>query len=380
MLGIVAVLAQEPPLTVAGLPSLVRQARSDQDKEALAERVRRWFGGADKMGGTYKSDGTHVLWAVQSDKAPTVSIGASDLRQIVRRIGKTNVWTIQANLRDGDAGSFELSDCKTVLGKGLVEVYIAEPETRTMDGVPKGTTVAMPKLSSHVFEGTTRDWWVYTPPGLASGEEAALMVFQDGQRVKDWVPTVFDNCIAKGWMPKTVAVFIPPGTFEGGRSDRSFEYDTLSDAYVRFVTEEVLPEVQKMVTLSADPAKRAICGMSSGGICAFTAAWQRPDQFGKVMSFIGSFTNIASGASKREGGHNYPALIRKTDAKPIRVFLQDGRNDLDNEHGNWPLANQSMAAALAFKKYDYRFDFANGNHSDRYARAHLPSLLKWLWR
>ena len=149
---------------------------------------------------------------------------------------------------------------------------------------------------------------------------------------------------------------------------------------MRFLDEEILPEVEKRVRLSHDPAKRGIAGGSSGGICAFTAAWERPGSFGKVLSWIGSFTNIAHGTTEREGGHNYPFLIRRLDAKPIRVYLEDGRNDLDNQFGNWPLANQSMAAALKFKGYDYRFDFANNAHSDRYVRAHLPSILRWLWR
>ncbi|HEY0076010.1 MAG TPA: alpha/beta hydrolase-fold protein, partial [Abditibacteriaceae bacterium] len=125
---------------------------------------------------------------------------------------------------------------------------------------------------------------------------------------------------------------------------------------------------------------RAICGASSGGICAFTVAWQKPDQFHKVVSWIGSFTNIAHGATMREGGHNYEALIRKTPPKPIRVFLQDGANDLDNNNGNWPLANQQMAKSLAFAKYDYKFVYGQGAHNHNHGRAIFPETLRWLWR
>ena len=149
-------------------------------------------------------------------------------------------------------------------------------------------------------------------------------------------------------MPVTVGIFIDPGVLADGRTNRSFEYDTLSDQYARFLLEEILPEVEKTVTLRRDAASRAIAGTSSGGICAFTVAWERPNEFSKVLSWVGSFTNIASGKTLREGGHNYPAMIRKTPKKPIRVFLQDGANDLDNIHGNWPLANQQMAKSLAF--------------------------------
>jgi enterochelin esterase family protein len=181
-------------------------------------------------------------------------------------------------------------------------------------------------------------------------------------------------------MPVTVGIFIDPGTFAGGRRNRSVEYDTLSDRYARFVLEEILPEVEKTVNLRKDAEGRAIAGISSGGICAFTVAWERPEAFSKVLSWVGSFVNIASGPSRREGGHNYPALIRKTPKKPIRVFLQDGANDLDNPHGNWPLANHQMARALAFAGYDFQFVFGNGFHSDRHGRAILPDSLRWLWR
>ncbi len=208
------------------------------------------------------------------------------------------------------------------------------------------------------------------------------MVFQDGAGYLAFVPTVFDNLIAKGEMPVTVAVFINPGTGRGeeGRGQRSVEYDTLSDRYSRFLLEEILPEVEKSVKLRRDPDSRAIAGISSGGICAWTVAWEHPDEFRKVLSWVGSFTNIAGGKTGREGGHNYQALIRKAPKKPIRVFLQDGANDLDNAYGNWPLANQQMAKALEFSKYDYKFVYSQGFHSNRHGRAILPDSLRWLWR
>ena len=137
--------------------------------------------------------------------------------------------------------------------------------------------------------------------------------------------------------------------------------------------EEILPEVGKKYKLTEDPECRAICGISSGGICAFTVAWQRPDAFRKVLSHVGSFTNI-------RGGHVYPSLIRAEPNKPIRVFLQDGDKDLDNVWGNWWLANLEMEAALKFKQYDHKFVGGTGGHSGKHGGAILPDSLRWLWR
>src|SRR5262249_31437591 len=237
------------------------------------------------------------------------------------------------------------------------------------------------KWQSKIFEGTTRDWWVYVPAEYKAENPACVMVFQDGQNAKNYAPIVFDNLIAKGEMPVTIAIFIQPGfKIVGGGSNRSYEYDTLSDSYARFLLEEILPEVEKSYKLRHDAASRAIAGISSGGICAWTVAWERPNEFSKVLSWVGSFTNIASGTTLREGGHNYAAMIRKTPKKPIRIFMQDGENDLDNPMGNWPLANQTLAKALQFMGYDYKFEYGHGFHSDRHGRAILPGSLRWLWR
>ncbi|PYV36744.1 MAG: esterase [Acidobacteria bacterium] len=266
------------------------------------------------------------------------------------------------------------------IGGGPVEAYTSPPDSLEQSDVPKGTLKEMPRWESKIFNGTTRDWWVYVPSQYKGESPACVMVFQDGGSYKDFVPVVFDNLIAKGHMPVTIGIFIQPGVFKEGERNRSFEYDTLSDQYARFLLEEILPEVEKTLKLRHDAASRAISGISSGGICAFTVAWERPNEFGKVLSWVGSFVNIASGKTLREGGHNYPALIRKTPKKPIRVFLQDGDNDLDNIHGNWPLANQEMAKALAFAGYDYKFEYGRGFHSNKHGRAILPDSLRWLWR
>jgi enterochelin esterase-like enzyme len=261
--------------------------------------------------------------------------------------------------------------------------YKLGPDSERQAGVPEGT-VSKHNCTSRVFAGTERDYWVYVPKQYDPGKPACVMVFQDGGNYVDTeksfrVPIVFDNLIHKKEMPVTIGIFINPGMFPSSapdgkpRSNRSFEYDSLTPQYAEFLEKEILPEVGKSYRLTDKPEERAICGISSGGICAWTVAWERPDLFRKVLSHVGSFTNI-------RGGHVYPALIRKTERKPIRVFLQDGSGDLDNAHGNWPLANQEMAAALKFAGYDYRFEFGDGAHNGVHGGAILPESLRWLWQ
>jgi enterochelin esterase family protein len=261
--------------------------------------------------------------------------------------------------------------------------YTLGPDSSAQPGVPQGKVTQFKWNKSKVFEGTERDCWLYVPAQYDGKTPACVMVFQDGggyanEKGQFRVPVVFDNLIHKKQMPVTVGIFINPGTFPAdgkgkGRSNRSFEYDTLSDQYARFLEAEILPEIGKTVKLRPDASGRAICGISSGGICAFTAAWERPDLFSKVLSHVGSFTNI-------RGGDVYPGLIRKTEKKPIRVFLQDGTGDLDNLHGSWPLANLSMGASLKHMDYDYKLVFGDGGHNGKHGGVILPDSLRWLWR
>jgi enterochelin esterase family protein len=261
--------------------------------------------------------------------------------------------------------------------------YQLGPDSQEQSGVPKGK-VTKYQWTSQIFPATVRDYWIYVPAAYDGKSPACVMVFQDGggyvnEKGQFRVPTVFDNLIHKKEMPVTIGIFINPGKVPAAdpsqkpRENRSFEYDTLSDQYARFLEKEILPEVSKQYNLRTDAKGRGICGISSGGICAFTAAWERPDLFNKVLSHVGSFTNI-------RGGDVYPGLIRKTERKPIRVFLQDGSGDLDNLHGSWPLANQQMAAALKFAKYDYQFVYGDGGHNGKHGGAILPDALRWLWR
>lgn len=260
------------------------------------------------------------------------------------------------------------------------------PDSQRREGVPKGEVTQGRFESSDVYPGTVRDYWVYVPKQYDGKSPAAVMVFQDGrgyvnEKGHSRVPIVFDNLIHTGDMPVTIGVFVQPGSIPpskpGGRarSTRSFEYDALGDRYARFLIDEFLPFVEKAyeLKLTDDPERRAVAGISSGGICAFTVAWERPDSFRKVLSYVGSFTNI-------RGGYDYAAQVRKTEKKPLRIFLQDGANDLDNLHGSWPLSNRQMAKSLEFAGYDHRFVFGEGGHNGRHGGAVLPDALRWLWR
>ena len=272
---------------------------------------------------------------------------------------------------------------------GLTSVAAADdyqhgPDSRRQDGVPQGTVTRSTWTSSQVFPGTVRDMWVYVPAQYEAAKPACVMIFQDGgsyvrENGSFRATIVMDNLIHQKQMPVTIGIFLNPGTIPAARPganprrNRSFEYDTLSDQYARFLTEEILPAVGERYRLTDDPERKAVCGISSGGIAAWTVAWERPGQFRKVLSHVGSFTNI-------RGGHNYHAMIRKAKKKPIRVFLQEGASDLDNLHGHWPLANRQMAAALQFAEYDYRFVMGDGGHNGRHGGAILPDSLRWLWR
>ena len=257
--------------------------------------------------------------------------------------------------------------------------YTPGPDSQRREGVPKGS-VTRYSWTSRIYPGTVRDYWVYAPAQYQGAKPACVMVFQDGSAfVKDdRVPIVFDNLIQSGAMPVTIGIFINPGTppvlsnKHQPRWNRSYEYDGLGDRYARFLTEEILPEVAKHYNLSSDPNGRAIAGLSSGGIAAFTAAFTRPDAFRRVMSFIGSFANL-------RGGDVYAALIRKMEPLPLRVFLQDGTNDLNLYGGNWYLANQEIASSLDLAGYDYKFVTGSGGHDTQHAFAILPDALRWLW-
>lgn len=264
------------------------------------------------------------------------------------------------------------------------ENYPRHSDSERKDGVPSGTVTRHVFESSAIYPGTTRDFWVYVPAQYEPGTPAALMAFQDGEayvdeKRDDRVPIVFDNLIHQGAMPVTIGLFIQPGVVRAphenaeARYNRSFEYDSFNDTYARFLIEEMIPLLEKDHAIAKDPNLRAICGASSGGIAAFNAAWQRPDAFRRVYSAIGTFVGL-------RGGQDFPILVRKTEPKPLRVFLQDGSNDLNIYGGNWFIANQDMLSALEFGGYEVKHEWGEGGHSRKHGGAILPDVLRWLWK
>jgi len=263
--------------------------------------------------------------------------------------------------------------------------YVLGEDSSPQPGVPAGTLSELSLADSKTYPGYSHRWWLYVPAQYDGKTPLALMVFQDGTEFVEpngvWhAPVVLDNLLSRKELPAMAAVFVDPGQPVRPRplsnEQRSYEYDTLSDQYARFLSTEILPEVEKRVRITANPDGHGIAGSSSGGICAFTVAWQRPDQFRKVFSAIGSFVNI-------RGGGAYPDIVRQGPRKPLRVFLQDGVND---ELGgrfrglNWPDGNRAMSAALAAKAYDYQFVMGVGTHNERHGAAIFPDVMRWLWR
>jgi len=289
--------------------------------------------------------------------------------------------------------------------------YTLTADSLTQDKVPHGKLEGPFEFHSKIITGTVRRYWIYVPVQYSNKVAASVLVFQDGQRATNpegslRIPVVLDNLIAKKEIPVTIGIFITPGNLSehypenlgtGNPDHRAQEYDALNDTYARFLIEELLPEVSKQYRLTSDPEQRVIGGTSSGAICAFTVAWQRPDMFRKVISMIGSYTSIGyqpahDGQPMAAGGDLYPGLIRKTPIKPIKIFLQDGSNDLNNEHGNWFLANQQMLSSLEWAnanadlknipgaRYVISHAWGEGNHSDQHGGSILPDILRWMFK
>lgn len=271
----------------------------------------------------------------------------------------------------------------TVLPVGVTSTLRAD-DAKATAAAPKGEVTKYSFDQSKIFPGTVRDFWVYVPQQYDPAKPACVYVNQDGVQYN--APAVLDELIHKHEMPVTIGVFVMHGRVKAAsdatldRFNRSYEYDGLGDAYARFLLDELLPAVETKTTadgramrLSKDGNDRAIGGASSGAICAFTAAWERPDAFRRVFSAIGTYVGL-------RGGNNYPTLVRKYEPKPIRVFLQDGSADLNIYGGDWWMANQEMERALSFAGYEVNHVWGDGGHNGKHATEVFPDAMRWLWK
>jgi gluconolactonase len=267
------------------------------------------------------------------------------------------------------------------VGTVAAEEYPVHPDSQPQDGVPRGEIKGPFEWRSEIFPGTVREYAIYLPAQYDAAKPACSMIVQDGLRkAQQWkLPTVLDNLIHKGAAPVQIGIFVSPGVVPAAsessqdRLNCSFEYDGMGDRYARFLLEEIIPEVAKSYNLSTDPNDRLIAGSSSGAIAAFTGAWERPNEFRRVFSAVGTYVSL-------RGGDEYSSLIRKFENKPLRVYLQDGSNDLDIYAGSWWVANQAMLSSLRYSGYDVAHNWGEGGHNGKHSPAIMSDALRWLWR
>jgi enterochelin esterase-like enzyme len=335
-----------------------------------------------KKGTAVVSEGPDFLWAVESEKQPILFVDDQRIGPL-KRASKNGVWTYSGKLKTGTSHAFYY----TIDGKrfgGLTDFHAYGPDSYLQSGVPKGKLSEKMVHTSKIYPGMKSDYWVYTPAQYDPNTPAALMVWNDGYQLveRDGVTraqNVFDNLTYQKKIPVIVHVLISPGTV-GEKAMRSIEYDMVSDQYDRFLNEELLPEVYAKYNIRRDAYSHAIAGNSSGGICSFNAAWWHPDLFSRVLSRIGTFTSIQWKPGVIDGGNIFPFAVRKEPKRNIRVWLQDGSEDMENRQGSWPLQNIQMANALKIRDYDFHFVFGNGTHNHAQGESELPEEMQWLWR
>lgn len=235
------------------------------------------------------------------------------------------------------------------------------------------------KTDKDLYPGTERNLQVYIPSQYDGKKPACLYIGLDGILCN--APKVFDKLIKESKMPVTIGIFIQPGVIKGKdgqviRYNRSNEFDFTDGRFAEFLDTEIIPFVEKEtgVSISKDPNDRSIFGLSSGGIAAFNAAWMRPDLFRRVFSGVGTFVSM-------RGGNDLQMFVRKCEPKPLRIFLQDGSNDVWNAtFGHWYEANQMLSTALDFAGYDAKYDWSDGYHSVKRSAEIFEDVMVWLWR
>jgi enterochelin esterase-like enzyme len=386
---------------------LIELAKSNSP--ALKDAITNTLDAQELKDGTaWIGHGSDFFFAIEAAAKPALVIDGNPGPQM-QSLSGTSLWYGSAHIEPvGRLHFFSYVLRGTKFG-GRLDLPVFTPLSYQQPGIPSGTL--SPKLfhTSKIYDGMKSEYWIYVPAQYDPHTPAALMVFQDGEWYLDRngnnpALNVIDNLIAANKIPVMISVFINPGdilsspgtptyqlvkkyTDEWKRtlkdSMRSALYDTVSDRYVRFLRDEVLVDVESKYNIRRDAYSRAITGLSSGGICSLNAAWQMPDQFSRVISWIGSFTSIQwrEDPAVTDGGQDYPEKVLHEAHRNLRVWLQDGSEDLELErYGSWPLANIRLANALKLKNYDFRFRFGEGTHNSGQGAAEFPEEMIWLWR
>ncbi len=376
-LSLCSLVSAADKLTFQELSALAR-SKSAKLVEALPATL-----GEDnlKKGAAFLGEGPDFIFAVDAATPPELVLDEGPGLKMTRVKG-SNLWIAPVKLSTGRTHNFHYNVAGASFG-GRNDVPAFGPYSYLKPGVQPGKLSEKMVHESALYAGMKSDYWVYTPAAYSASTPAALMVWQDGEvlvpRETSRNQIVFDNLTAEKKIPVIVHVLISPGKV-GTRAMRSVQYDTVNDKFARFLRDEILAEVSKKWNLRADGYSRAIAGDSSGGICAFNVAWHQPDQFSRVLSRIGSFTSIQWHPGEIDGGNVYPNKIRKEAKRNIRVWLQDGSGDLENNHGSWPLQNIQMANSLKLMDYDFRLSWGNGTHNRNGGHTELAEELLWLWR
>jgi enterochelin esterase family protein len=376
----------------ATMDQLLAMAKSRSDAPEFREALLKRLGEASiKSGEAFDSNGPDFIWAVEAAVEPTLVVDDQPVGAM-RRVSGSNLWFHTGQLRVGTSHRFHyLVEGRRFGGSYDVPAY--GPLSYTRPGVPQGRISDKLVHTSRIYGGMQSNYWIYVPAQYDPAVPAALMVWQDGERYITrnleeqcrLCPSLYrlhevtDNLIHEKKIPVMIHVFVSPGTLDG-KSLRAVLYDTMSDKYSQFLREELLPEVYAKYNIRRDAYSRAIQGQSSGGIAAFTVAYNRPEQFSRIYSVVGSFTALQWRPGEQDGGNIYPFKVRREPKRNIRVWLSDGSEDQEAGSGSWPLQNIQLANSLKLRGYDFHFSFGWNSHNPSHAASELPECLTWLWR
>ena len=371
------------PAQKMAIPDLLNLARTPANPGFALALRDTLTPAAIKAGTANAGYGPDFLFATEAPSAPDLYI--DDTRAgTLQALPGSNIWFTQVKLRPGTSHhAYYMVNGARMGDKNDIPAYT--PDSYAQPGVPQGQLSEKMTHTSKIYEGMVSDWWIYAPSQYDASKPAALMVWHDGQGMANRngpanVLNVFDNLTAQGKIPVMIQVLIAPGKI-GEKAMRSIEYDTVSDKYERFVTEEILPQVYAKYNVRRDGYSHAAAGNSSGAISAFSMAWFHPDQFTRVLMRIASFANLQQNhQGEFDGGNTYPYRVRREDKRPIRVWSADGTEDLENPFGSWPSNNINMANSLKFRDYDFHMSWSGGTHNGAHGNAELPEEMIWLWR